>query len=298
MPPRDFPAESPRLLLERLGLAPRKKHGQNFLHDRNIARKIVALAVGMGPPFLEIGPGLGALTDLLAAAELPAVAVELDRGFAAFLRARYEGCSVEVLEGDFLRIPDEDWVMRFPKGGTAVGNLPYSISSAILLRLIGIRRIFPRAVLMLQKEVVERLCAPPGGKEYGVLSVYLSVLSEVREEFPVPRTCFTPPPGVDSAVVTVRFGGDISDPEFRSLQTVVRTAFAHRRKKLRNAPARFLPGGTEEWCALLEKSGIDPGARAETVFPQHYIQLARLVSGKAPPGHGTGRSEPDDPGTK
>ena len=292
---RDFPAESPRRLLEGLGLAPRKKLGQNFLHDRNVARKIVSLAVGMGPPFLEIGPGLGALTDLLAEASQPAVAVEVDRGFAAFLRTRYEGSSVEVVEADFLRIPDWELERRFPGGGTVVGNLPYSISSPILLRLMDLRRIFPRAVLMLQKEVIERLCAPPGGKEYGILSVYLSVLSEAREEFTVPRTCFTPSPEIDSAVVAVRFREEIPDETFHALQTVVRAAFAHRRKTLRNAPARFLPGGTPEWCGLLAEAGIDPSARAETVSPERFLRLARLarprLSSVAPQGFPAGAKE-------
>ncbi|MDA8121642.1 MAG: 16S rRNA (adenine(1518)-N(6)/adenine(1519)-N(6))-dimethyltransferase RsmA [Deltaproteobacteria bacterium] len=283
MPRRDFRADSPRRLLKGLGLAPRKRLGQNFLHDRNVAGRIVSLAVGMGPPFLEIGPGLGALTDLLVEADRPAVAVEVDRGFAAFLRTRYEGSSVEIVEADFLRVPDVEWERRFPGGGTVVGNLPYSISSAILLRLMGLRRIFPRAVVMLQKEVIERLCAPPGGKEYGILSVYLSVLSEAREEFTVPRTCFTPSPEVDSAVIAVRFREEIPDETFHALQAVVRAAFAHRRKTLRNAPVRFLGGGTREWCDLLAGAGIDPSARAETVSPDRYLLLARSIP-KGTPG--------------
>ena len=295
MPRRAFPAEHPRRLLAELGLAPRKRLGQSFLHDRNVARGIVSLALAMGPPFLEIGPGLGALTDLLAEEDRPAVAVEVDRGFAAFLRTRYEGSSIEVVEADFLRIPDGELERRFPGGGTVVGNLPYSISSPILLRLMDLRRVFPRAVLMLQKEVVERLCAPPGGKEYGILSVYLSVLSEAREEFTVARTCFTPSPDVDSAVVALRFRPDVPDELFRALQAVVRAAFARRRKTLRNAPARFLPGGTPEWCGLLAGAGIDPSDRAETVPPQQYLQLARLarprLSSVAPQGFPAGAKE-------
>ncbi|NJD61454.1 MAG: ribosomal RNA small subunit methyltransferase A, partial [Deltaproteobacteria bacterium] len=271
MPRRDFPAERdaehPARLLSRLGLSPRKKLGQNFLHDRNIARKIVSLALSMGPPFLEIGPGLGALTDLLAEEGQKTVAVEVDRGFAAYLRGRYEGSSVEVVEADFLGLPDAVWKDRFPDGGTVVGNLPYSVSSPILLRLMELRRIFPRAALMLQKEVVDRLCAPPGGKTYGILSVYLAVLSGIREEFTVRGSCFTPSPDVDSAVVTVRFRSGISDETFHRLQAVVRAAFAQRRKTLRNAPVPFLPGGTQTWCGLLAEAGIDPSSRAETVPP-------------------------------
>jgi 16S rRNA (adenine1518-N6/adenine1519-N6)-dimethyltransferase len=260
--------------LPALGLSPRKGLGQNFLHDRNVARKIVSLAVAMGPPFLEIGPGLGALTDLFAEGGRMTVAVEVDRGLAAYLRGRYEGSSVEIVEADFLGVTDGEWEKRFPGGGTAVGNLPYAISSPVLLRLMDLRRIFPRAVLMLQKEVVERLCAPPGGKAYGILSVYLAVLSEIRAEFTVRRTCFTPSPEVDSAVVSVRFRTGVPDELFRSLQSVVRAAFARRRKTLRNAPVPFLRGGTTEWCELLAAAGIDPSSRAETVPPERYLRLA------------------------
>jgi len=267
--------EHPRRTLAALGLSPRKSLGQNFLADRNVARKIVGLAQRFHPPFMEIGPGLGALTSLLAEAGAPVVAVEVDRGLAAHLRDRFAGGSVEILEADFLEVPAEEWRRRFPRGATVVGNLPYSISSPVLLRLIELREIFPRAVLMLQREMVERLCAPPGGKEYGILSVYLSVLAEARKEFPVRRTCFHPAPDVDSAVLTVRFFGEFPDALLEALRVVVRAAFARRRKTLRNAPVPFLPGGTAEWCGLLEAAGIAPELRAETVPPASYLGLAR-----------------------
>ncbi|MBF8258886.1 MAG: rsmA [Actinobacteria bacterium] len=159
-----------------------------------------------------------------------------------------------------------------------VGNLPYSISSPILIRLIALRETFPRAVLMLQKEVVDRLCAPPGGKEYGILSVYLSALAGAKEEFKVRRTCFSPSPDVDSAVVSVRFSPGIPGEIVRSLQTVVRAAFAQRRKTLRNAPVPFLAGGAVEWCDLLGGAGVDPSARAETVAPDTYMEMARALA--------------------
>jgi 16S rRNA (adenine1518-N6/adenine1519-N6)-dimethyltransferase len=276
MPRRAFPAEHPGRLLASLGLSARKGLGQNFLHDRNIARKIVSHALTMGPPFLEIGPGLGALTDLLAEEGQETVAVEVDRGLAAYLRGRYEGSSVEIVEADFLDLAEADLGRRFPEGGTVVGSLPYAVSSPILLRLMELRGILPRAVLMLQKEVVERLCAPPGGKDYGILSVYLADLSEIREEFAVRRSCFFPSPEVDSAVVSIRFRSGISGGLFRSLQAVVRAAFARRRKTLRNAPVPFLRGGTPEWCGLLAGAGIDPSSRAEAVTPEQYLRLARL----------------------
>ncbi len=277
MPPRDFPADHPRRLLADLGLHPRKKLGQNFLHDQNIARKIVAVALEMGPPFLEIGPGLGALTSLLAAAEAETVAVEIDRRLGAYLRDRFPVSSVEVVEADFLSVSEEKWRSRFPGGGTVVGNLPYSLSSQIVLRLIALRELFPRAVIMLQKEMADRLLAPPGGKEYGTLSVYLSVLGDARRECIVRRTCFTPVPEVDSAVASIRFRPGIPDSLIRRLQVVVRAAFARRRKTLRNAPVPFLPGGTKHWLDLLSRVGIDPSTRAETVPPERYLLLARAI---------------------
>jgi 16S rRNA (adenine1518-N6/adenine1519-N6)-dimethyltransferase len=270
-------AVHPGKLLAALGLSPRKSLGQNFLADPNVARKIVTLARSFPPPYLEIGPGLGALTSRLAEAGAPVVAVELDRGLAAHLRDRFAGGSVEVVEADFLKVPAQEWRRRFPEGGTALGNLPYSVSSPIVLRLIELRELFPRAVLMLQKELVERLCAPPGGKEYGILSVYLSVLSETRREFPVRRSCFYPAPDVDSAVITICFFGEFPPEVLRALQTVVRAGFAHRRKTLRNAPVPFLSGGTDQWCEMLEVEGIDPGARAEEVPPASWLSLARLL---------------------
>ena len=211
MRPPGSPAESPRRTLAALGLSPRKSLGQNFLADRNVAGKIVALARSFPPPFLEIGPGLGALTSPLADAGAPVVAVEIDRGLAAHLRGRFAGTSRgDSRSGLPRRAGRRSGERRFPAGGTVVGNLPYSISSPIVLRLIELRDRFPRAVLMLQREVVDRLCAGPGGKEYGILSVYLGVLAEARKEFVVRRACFHPAPDVDSAVMSVRFVGEYS----------------------------------------------------------------------------------------
>ena len=279
MRPPGSPADSPRRTLAALGLSPRKSLGQNFLADRNVAGKIVALARSFPPPYLEIGPGLGALTELLAEAGAPVVAVELDRGLAAHLRDRFAGGSVGIVEADFLKVSAKEWRSGFPAGGTVVGNLPYSISSPAVLRLIELREVFPRAVLMLQREVVDRLCAGPGGKEYGVLSVYLGVLADARKEFVVRRACFHPAPDVDSAVMSVRFVGNYPEALVTALRTVVRAAFAHRRKTLRNAPVPFLQAGTAQWLELLQAAGIDPAGRAEEIPPPAYLALARAFAG-------------------
>src|SRR3990170_478872 len=115
MRPPGSPADHPGRLLRELGISPRKRHGQNFLHDRHVARKIVAVARELGPPFLEIGAGLGALTAFLAEWGEPTVAVEVDRGLAQFLRGRYAGTSVEIVEADVLTVPEVEWRHRFPR---------------------------------------------------------------------------------------------------------------------------------------------------------------------------------------
>jgi len=277
MPPPGSPADNPRRTLASLGLSARKSLGQNFLHDKNIVGKIVALAHSFPPPYLEIGPGLGALTRLLAGKGAPVTAIEVDRGLAAYLREEFAGGPVEIVEADFLAISNDEWKRRFPYGATAVGNLPYSISSHAILRLIELREVFPRAVLMLQKEMAQRLCASPGGKDYGILSVYLSALSETTREFSVGRNCFHPSPDVDSAVITIRFFDDFPDELLQALQAVVRAGFALRRKMLRNAPVSFLPGGVEQWCDMLRSEGIDPASRAEGISPASWLSLARRL---------------------
>jgi 16S rRNA (adenine1518-N6/adenine1519-N6)-dimethyltransferase len=279
MPPPGFPADHPKKALAALRLAPRKALGQNFLADRNVAGKIVHLARSFPPPYLALGPGRGALPGRLSGGGTPVVAVEIDRGLASHLRERFAGLSVEILEADFLEVPGQEWRRRFPAGGTVVGNLPYSVSSPVVLRLIELRDVFPRAVLMLQREVTDRLCAEPGGGEYGILTVYLGVLARVRREFAVRRSCFHPVPKVDSAVMSIRFAGGFPDPLVAALQTVVRAAFAHRRKTLRNAPVPFLPGGAARWCELLLSAGIDPARRAEEVPPEAWLALARAFAG-------------------
>src|SRR3972149_5152568 len=136
MPPPDSPAHHPRRLLAELGLSPGRGRAQTSLHDKNIARKIVAAARKMGPPFLEIGAGLGALTSLLAAGGGETVAVEGDRRLAAYLRGRFAGAGGGGVEGDFLSVRGGEGRRRSPGGGPVVGTLPYSLSSPIVLRLL------------------------------------------------------------------------------------------------------------------------------------------------------------------
>lgn len=266
------------------GLRPQRRFGQNFLCDMGVVRRIVDRArVGPDAVVLEIGPGLGALTDTLAAEVSRLYLVEVDRGLAARLAERHAGNPrVVLVEGDVLELPLGEIVAE--SGVTVVANLPYNISTPILFRLLALRARFPRAVVMLQREVAQRLASKPGSKDWGVLSVLVQTWADVAVAFGVSRRSFVPQPKVESAVVDVRWREtpreDIGDPErYRAL---VRAAFGQRRKTLRNAlgalaTARgFDAGGL---TAAFASAGIDPGRRAEELDLAEFARLARALGG-------------------
>ena len=270
-----------REALAAAGLRPRKRWGQHFLCDGGVARRVVETA-GLGPRSvaLEIGPGLGALTDELAARAGRLYLVEVDRGLATRLAARYaDDPRVRVLVGDVLALPLADLVTE--PSVTVVANLPYNISTPVVFRLLELRERFPRAVLMLQREVAARLAAGPGSAEYGLTSVLVQAFAEVRVAFGVSRRSFLPRPEVDSAVVDVRWSAapraDLGDPE--RFRAVVRAAFGQRRKMLRNALAGLAAERgvrPETACAF---AGIGPTARAETLDLAAFARLARAFGG-------------------
>ncbi len=253
----------------------RKRFGQHFLVQPGIAERIVALAtIDAADTVLEIGPGRGALTALLAPRCRRLVLIEVDRDLAAALRARYaDAPAVEVVEGDVLRV---DLAARLGDGAaTVVANLPYNISTPVLMQLLDQPERFTRLVLMLQREVAERLCATPGEKAYGALSVMVQVVAEARIALRVPPGAFVPPPKVDSAVVvlTPRRPAPLDAPARRALRHVVRTAFSRRRKQLVNVLAPL----SDDPRALLATLGFDPRARPETLSPADFVRLAEVV---------------------
>jgi 16S rRNA (adenine1518-N6/adenine1519-N6)-dimethyltransferase len=271
-----------REALAAAGLRPRKRWGQHFLCDEAVARRIVDTAqIDAATPVLEIGPGLGALTDELARRAARLHLVEIDPVLAARLAERFAGDPrVEVITGDVLELPLERLFGSAPT--TVVANLPYNVASPVLFRLLDLRARAPRAVLMLQLEMAERLTARPGSKIYGASSVLVQAFAQVRIAFRVSRRSFLPPPEVDSAVVDVRWSpeprADVGDPEL--FRAVVRAAFGQRRKMLRNAlrplvEARCPAAGTPE--ALLRAAGIDPAARAETLDLPAFARLTRTL---------------------
>ena len=252
---------------------PRRSLGQHFLIDKNIVHKIVRLAeLQPGETVLEIGPGRGILTEALLDSSGLVVAVELDAALCAHLRATLgRRSNFRLVEGDALTF---DYA-QVPSPFLVVANLPYYVSTPLLFRLLEDRRRIDRLVLMLQEEVVARLAAAPGGRDYGALSIAAQFYCEVRQAFRVPPTCFRPKPQVGSAVVVLtplpKPRVSVADEAF--FFRVVRAGFAHRRKALPNS---LRDEGFEgaPTAAALEQAGIDPRRRAETLSIEEFAALA------------------------
>jgi 16S rRNA (adenine1518-N6/adenine1519-N6)-dimethyltransferase len=262
--------------------------GQHFLRDPTVARRLVDL-VAPGPRDLvvEIGPGAGALTGLLARSGARLIAVEVDPALASALRDRFAGMpDVQIVEADARRY---DWAALrrsrpHPEGRViAVGNLPYSVGTAILQSLVAAGPAIDEMALMLQREVAERVGAGPGQRAYGSLSVQVQMACDVRLAFAVAQDAFRPAPQVESAVLHLRVWPAPAVPvaDLVRFERVVRAAFAQRRKTLANALAAGLALGPRAARELLAAAGIDPARRAETLS---LIEFARLAS--VPPGAG------------
>lgn len=262
----------------------RRALGQNFLVDPRAVDRIVASATSLaGSPLLELGPGRGALTEVLAR-RARLVAVEKDHVLASRLAARFPPDRVVVIEGDMLRFPFAEAAARLEAPpGTRVrimGNLPYNISKPIALKLVREREAVEEAVLMFQREVAARLTASPGGKDYGPLSVVAGLAFRVEALFDLPAGAFRPAPKVTSTVTrwTPRAADDLPRAIEAPLMRVLAVTFARRRRtilgNLRDAP-ELAPEGGKTALALLESIGIDPKVRAEAVSPASFLALAR-----------------------
>jgi 16S rRNA (adenine1518-N6/adenine1519-N6)-dimethyltransferase len=269
-----------REALAAAGLSARRRWGQHFLCDPAVARRIVETAeVKPASVVLEIGPGLGALTDELAAGARRLYLVEIDPGLAARLRARHAGDPrVQVVEGDALALPLAEIVTE--PAATVVANLPYNVAIPILFHLLALRARFPRAVVMLQREVAARLTARPGTSAYGIVSVLVQTWAVTRIAFGVSRRSFLPVPQVDSAVVDIRWSDaprvEVADPD--RFRAVVRAAFGQRRKMLRNALAPLAAERGVPIDAALARADVPPSARAETLDLAAFSRLARALA--------------------
>lgn len=258
---------------------PKKRFGQNFLRDRQVVEQILAAAeLQATDRILEIGPGLGAMTDRMLELAEEVNVIEVDRDLAERMRSRPD-VNLRVHEGDALALRWEGLLPTPPY--KLVANLPYNISSQILFKILDHRRLFSRLVLMFQKEVGDRLLASPGSKDYGILSVFCQLLYDIRRVTLVPPGAFYPPPKVTSVVLCFDLlpvaRVEVADEIF--FRRVVKGAFAQRRKTLRNslAGSGFAVDGVE---AALTACGIDPGRRGETLSLQEFATLASALKGE------------------
>lgn len=253
---------------------PRKRFGQNFLHDTAVIERIVSeLAVSSATTLLEIGPGRGALTERLLERVEHLVAVEIDRDLARHLRDTYPESGLRVIEKDILEVDLEDLAGSIHGRSvrwTIAGNLPYNISKPVAMRLVDSVASIERAVLMFQREVAQRLCAAPGGADYGPLSVLPRAVYEIDRVMDVSPGAFRPRPGVVSTVTRWLARADRpSTDELTKLRATLRAAFSNRRKTLRNNVRQAL--GSE---SVLEQAGLDGGRRAQELSPQEFHTLA------------------------
>jgi 16S rRNA (adenine1518-N6/adenine1519-N6)-dimethyltransferase len=252
----------------------RKRFGQNFLHDESIIHRIImSIAPKPGQHIVEIGPGLGALTKEV----LPLVgemdAIELDRDLIPKLEQMAEGVgslrlhSADALKFDFNSLAKEGQQLR------VFGNLPYNISTPLIFHLCAQGSLIKEMHFMLQKEVVERMVSEPGSKRYGRLSVMVQYYCQVRCLFYVPARSFTPAPKVESAIVRLQphsLKPYIAKQE-KVFATVVRTAFNHRRKTMRNALREMIDE------QQLVEAGISPDARPETISLEQFVAIANAI---------------------
>ena len=253
---------------------PRKRFGQNFLHDMRIIQRIVSsIAPKENEPVLEIGPGQGALTAVLLPHKPQLTAVEIDRDLAAMLRTKFiDDKHFSLIEGDALQF-DLRSLQAEPHSLRVVGNLPYNISTPLLFHLLSQREYIRDMHFMLQKEVVQRMAAEPGSKDYGRLSIMAQYYCHVTSLFDVPPGSFFPPPKVMSAIVRLQ----PREPELvahntETLSQLVNIAFQQRRKTLRNT-LKVIATETQIIAA-----GINPDARSETLSVNDFVRLSNQLS--------------------
>jgi 16S rRNA (adenine1518-N6/adenine1519-N6)-dimethyltransferase len=254
----------------------RKRFGQNFLHDPRIIERIVdAIDPQLGQTIVEIGPGQAALTRALIERAGAITAIEIDRDLAAWLRGQFEPARLQLIEADALAF---NW-STLPGRLRMVGNLPYNISSPLLFALMPIAERVDDQHFMLQKEVVERMVAPPGSRTYGRLSVMLQFRYRMTRLFDVPRGAFRPAPQVTSSIVRMQPlpADQLPVIDHAAFARVVTAAFGQRRKTLRNSLGELMTADA------IAHAGADPQARAETLTVDRFVALSRQLTSLSRP---------------
>lgn len=269
-------------ILAKYGFEFSKSLGQNFLIDGNIVRKIVEKAnIGPEDYVLEIGPGIGTLTEELALKAKKVVAIELDKDLLPILDetlSQYE--NVEIIHGDVLKV-DLKKIMEEKldnKRVKLVANLPYYVTTPIITKLLESDLNLDSIIVMVQKEVAERIGAKAGGKEYGSLSVFVSFFSQAEIIINVPKTVFMPQPKVDSAVIKLDIKKELPDIDRDKFFKVVKAAFSKRRKTLLNALSSYGFNIDKETIKeTLEKLNIKPEIRAENLSVEDFIKISKSL---------------------
>lgn len=253
---------------------PRKRFGQHFLHDTSVVQRMVqALSIQGEEQLIEIGPGQGALTSALIASKADVTAIELDRDLIPQLQQQFaEKNNFHLIQADALTV-DYCALQKEGRKLRVLGNLPYNISTPILFHLLKQMHCIKDMCFMLQKEVVDRICAQAGGSDYGRLSVMVQIACRTERLFGVKPGAFRPPPKVDSAIVllTPHPSPPVHIDDANIFQALVRKAFSQRRKTLRNNLRGWLDADT------MSKLGIDPGRRAETLQLTEFATLSNAV---------------------
>jgi 16S rRNA (adenine1518-N6/adenine1519-N6)-dimethyltransferase len=265
--------EDPRRVLQRHGLRPKRAFSQNFLVSPHAVETIARAAVpAPGSWVVELGPGLGTLTAALLRAGARVLAVERDPDMVRVLRAELSSFELEIVPGDVTTLDYAALAAQLGGALCVVGNLPYAVTGEILRNLVDFRSSLSRALVMVQREVRDRLVAAPATAEYGALTVFTSAAFEVDTVLKVPAGAFHPPPKVDSAVVRLIPRREPLAHETEAFRSVVRAAFQSRRKTLRNALSKLHDAATAE--RVLSAALVDPGRRGETLSVAEFARLA------------------------
>ena len=279
-----FPTQN---IIKKLGIHPSKQRSQSFLIDRNSAQKAVSFArLTPEDTVIEIGPGPGSLTLFLHETGARVICYEIDRNLFGILERQLpqDGSITlhfqDILTADFGSVLGDEQAVIF-------GSIPYAITSPIIIKILEDSRFLKRAVFIVQKEVAERLCAPPGCKDYGILTVYCRAYLAAAIQAIIPAECFYPVPKVDSAVIELAPLTEKSwhGPEEDLFRTIVRTGFSQRRKTFQNCLKGYIGQrgiNAEALKAAAEKEDIALTRRAETFTVEEFYRLARLIKSMAP----------------